>query len=51
MDARRRVAAKVGTLARRATKQTLLLAQPNQFAPHLKGLERFCADPDTSVVN
>ena len=33
MDARRRGAAKVGTLARRATKQTLQLTQPDQFAP------------------
>src|SRR3954452_8461521 len=32
MDARRRVAAKVGTLARRATQQTLQLTQPNQTA-------------------
>jgi len=33
MDARRRGAAKVATLARRATKQTLQLTQPDQVAP------------------
>src|SRR4051812_29718143 len=32
MDARRRAAAKVGTLARRATQQTLQLTQPNKAA-------------------
>src|SRR6187399_939656 len=32
MDARRRAAAKVGTLARRATQQTLQLTQPNKVA-------------------
>jgi hypothetical protein len=31
MDARRRAAAKVGTLAKRATRQTLHLAEPDQF--------------------
>jgi len=31
MDARRRAAAKVGTLARRATLQTLHLTQPNKI--------------------
>src|SRR6188508_3423465 len=33
MDARRRSAAKVGTLASFATKQTLQLTQPDPFSP------------------
>src|SRR6478736_9831439 len=41
MDARRRAAAKVGTLAKRATRQTLHLAQPDQFAPLLRDRSAF----------
>ena len=41
MDARRRSAAKVGTLASCATMQTLQLTQPNQFAPLLRDRSAF----------
>jgi len=41
MDARRRSAAKVGTLASCATKQTLQLTQPDQIAPLLRDRRAF----------
>jgi len=41
MDARRRAAAKVRTLARCATQQTLQLAQPNKTASLLRDWSAF----------
>src|SRR6478672_8363979 len=41
MDARRRSAAKVGTLASCATKQTLQLTQPDQIATLLRDRSAF----------
>src|SRR6476659_4052371 len=41
MDARRRAAAKVGTLARCATQQPLQLAQPNKTASLLRDWSAF----------
>ena len=50
MDARRRSAAKVGTLASCATKQTLQLTQPDQIATLLRDRSAFVQMKTRSVA-
>jgi hypothetical protein len=50
MDARRRSAAKVGTLASYATKQTLQLTQPDQVAPLFRDWSAFVQTKTQAVA-